>query len=566
MNKQAVTERINLTFQDNQNNEVELPFRILVLSNITADERADDLSDHEILKVDAPISDILSRQNITVKLSLNNFLKPHQEQQLLLNYSLNNLEDFNPENLIRGIPELRQALKMHTMLSDEKVKPANLTVLLKEFGFSNTEDLDSSDKMVIQAEIASRISNQLDSIVKNEFFTRLESSWRSLDFLHQQINLKENIEIVVINASKDSILEDFEDSPDITQSSLYQTVYSNEFGQFGGRPYGLMLGDFEFKSSAQDIALLQQLSKLAAMSHCPLVSAVDASFFGIDDYKDFSRIRDIDSHFEQPMYAKWNSFRSNPDSRYVCLTLPKFLLRPSHSHLSSDFSYEEENSKNKGGLWGNAAYALVTRFCNSFAHFRWFVNVTGDEYGIIDELEVMAGHGAVRSHIPTEVMISDRSEPELVKNGFTPLTLHKASQKAGFFSCTSCRKTDDFPMTADGKQEALNQRIEIQLPYILISCRFSQYIKIMQRENIGSWQTRSQLDQALSHWIKQFVSDMDNPAPSVRARRPLRNARITVRELEGKSGWYLVSMSLTPHFKYMGLPFTLTERSKLEKS
>jgi type VI secretion system protein ImpC len=566
MNKQAVTERINLTFQDNQKNDVELPFRILVLSNITADERAEDLFDHRVLKIDASITDVLARQNISVKLAVENHLRPHLDEDLMVNYSLNNLEDFSPENLIRGIPELRQALKMHSLLSDEKVKPAILANLLTEFGFNDQDDLDSSDKLIIQAEVASRISKQLDTIIQHERFVTLETSWRSLDFLQQHINSKENTELVVINTSKTGLLEDFEDSPDITQSSLYQTVYSAEFGQFGGRPYGLMLGDFEFTSSAHDMALLNQLAKLAAMAHCPMISAANASFFGIDDYKEFSRIRDIDAHFEQPMYAKWNSFRSNPDSQYVSLTLPRFLLRSSHSHHSSEFGYEEAGRGSKGGLWGNSAYALVTRFCNSFANYRWFVNVTGDEYGIIDDLKVQAGHGAVRSHIPTEVMISDRSEPELVQNGFTPLTLHKASQKAGFFSSPSCRKADDFPSNIDGRQQALNQRLEIQLPYMLISCRFSQYIKIMQRENIGSWQTRSQLDQALSGWLKQYVSDMDNPAPSVRARRPLRNARVTVREVEGNSGWFLIAMSLTPHFKYMGLPFTLTERSKLEKA
>lgn len=565
MNKQAVTERINLTFEDHQKNEVELPFRILVLANITADDQAEVLEEQDILKVDDSISDILARQNIVLQLMLDNHLKPQASERLAINYSLNNLEDFSPENLLRGIPELRHALKMHTVLGDDKVKPAIVSKLLEEFGFTASEDLDQSDKLIIQAEMAARISSQLDAIIKHPRFSTLESSWRSLDFLQSHINHKENIEMVVINASKNSVLEDFEDSPDITQSSLYQTIYSAEFGQFGGRPYGLILGDFEFKSNAQDLALLQQMAKLAAMAHCPMISAVDASFFGIDDYKEFSRIRDIDAHFEQPMYAKWNSFRANPDSRYISLTLPKFLLRSSHSLSTSDFGYEETIKNNKGGLWGNAAYALVSRFCNSFANYRWFVNVTGDEYGIIDDLKVEAGHGAVRSHIPTEVMISDRSEPELVKNGFTPLILHKASQKAGFFAAPSCRKADDFPANADGRQQALNQRLEIQLPYMLISCRFSQYLKVMQRENIGSWQTRSQLDQSLNNWLKQYVSDMDNPAPSVRARRPLRNARVTVRELEESAGWYVVSISLTPHFKYMGLPFTLTERSRLEK-
>jgi type VI secretion system protein ImpC len=270
-----------------------------------------------------------------------------------------------------------------------------------------------------------------------------------------------------------------------------------------------------------------------------LITAASDKMFGVDQFSDFSRIRDISSHFDQPFYAKWNSFREHSDSRYVCLTLPKFLLRPSHSNTTGQgFNYEEKTTINTKGLWGNAAYALVTRFANSYANFRWFINVSGEDYGQLDDLKIESGSATMRSQLPTEVMISERSTNELIKNGFTPLTIKKSTKKAVFMAVPSCKSVEQQLNTAEGRQNSLNQQIETQLPYMLISCRFSQYIKVMQRENIGSWLTRSQIDQSLNRWLKQFVSDMDNPAPSVRARRPLRNANISVRDMEGKSGWF----------------------------
>lgn len=567
MQHNAVNERISLTYQDHQKNEVELPFRVLILSDLTGDERADVLADQEPQVIEGDISEILAAQNISLKLKVTNYLWPERSEEFVLEYNLISMDDFDPENIIRGIPELRQALRLHTMLSDEKVKAKEIEPLLETFGFTAShKTMDSADRRIMQADLEQRLNDQLDTIVQHKRFRALEASWRSLNFLQGHVPAKENIQLVLLNTTRDAVAEDFEDSPDITQSTLFQLAYSAEFGQFGGRPYGMIIGDFEITPNAQDMALLRNLASVAAMSHCPFIGAAHATFFGIDDYTELSRIRDVDAHFGQPQYAKWNSFRETDDARYVTLTLPRFLLRPSHDVTGAGFTYTESRKGSKGGLWGNAAYALATRFVRSFAQFRWYINVSGEEYGIIHDLEVRAGTGAMRSQIPTEVMVSDRSETELVKNGFTPLTIHKASRKAGFFAVPSCKAPSTFADTPEGRQDELNQRLEIQLPFMLISCRFSQYLKVIQRENIGSWTTRSQLDQSLNQWIKQYVSDMDNPAASVRAKRPLRNARIAVRDVEGKSGWYLVKMSLTPHFKYMGQSFTLTERGKLDKA
>ena len=566
MNHQAVTERVNLTFQDYKSNEVELPFRILVLSDLTSDERSQDISDNSLIKVENGVSSLLAAQNIVLTLSLENKLNPSESAPISVSYDLTALEDFEPVSLLSGIPELNNALVLYNQLGNDTIKTSRFQDMLSEFGFSEDNVLDFNERLVIQHELHQRMNAQLDLIIQHERFRSLESSWRSLNYLDEHINYKENIELVVLNTNKQALLEDFEDAPDVVQSTLFQFVYSAEFGQFGGRPYSLILGDFEFSHQTQDMALLQNLAKVSAISHCPLISAAADKMFGVDHFSDFSRIRDITSHFDQPFYAKWNSFRENTDSRYVCLTLPKFLLRPSHTNTDQGFNYEEQTTAHTKGLWGNSAYALVTRFANSYANFRWFINVSGQDYGQLDDLQIESGSPTMRAQLPTEVMISERSSNELIKNGFTPLTIQKLSKKATFMAIPSCKSIEPQANTAEGRQIALNQQIETQLPYMLISCRFSQYIKVMQRENIGSWLTRSQIDQSLNRWLKQFVSDMDNPAPSVRARRPLRNANISVRDMEGKSGWFLSTIAITPHFKYMGQSFTLTELGRLEKA
>ncbi len=561
-----VNERINLTFQDHNNNDTELPFKILVLCDLTQDQRSEEVSDRALIKVNGNISGLLAAQNVTITMSLENLLDPASLSSIEFHYELNCLEDFEPESVLSGVKSLSNAYQLHDQLGDNTIKSIKLVESLSEFGFIADETLEFNERLVIQAELQHRMNEQLDLIIQSEKFRSLEASWHSLNYLHEHINYKENIELVILNCSKKALLEDFEDAPDVTQSSLFQLVYSAEFGQFGGRPYSIMVGDFEINQSAMDVTLLQNMARLSAISHCPLLTAASAKLFGIDSYAEFSRIRDISSHFDQPLYAKWNSFRQSEDSRYVCLALPKFLLRASHTGSGQGFNYVETASKKHSGLWGNAAFALATRFANSYAHYRWYINVIGSEFGLLDGLSMQSSKGSMRIQIPCEVMISDRSATELSKNGFTPLVIHKASKQAGFISIPSCKDIVGFSNTSDGRQNELNQRLESQLPYMLISCRFSQYIKVMQRENIGSWQTRSQIDQSLNKWLKQFVSDMDNPAPAVRARRPLRDARINVRDLEGKSGWFLSTISITPHFKYMGQSFTLTERGRLEKA
>ncbi|MCG8447775.1 MAG: type VI secretion system contractile sheath large subunit [Hyphomicrobiales bacterium] len=430
---------------------------------------------------------------------------------------------------------------------------------------------DAVDQMIVA--IDQKLSSQLDAIMHDESFQKLESSWRGLKYVIDNTDFRQNIKIEMLNVSKEALLEDFEDSPEVVQSGLYKHVYTAEYGQFGGQPIGAIVSNYDFGPGAQDVKLLQYAASVGAMAHAPFVAAAGPQMFGVEKYEEIPNLKDLESIFEGPKYAKWNSFRESEDSRYVGLTMPRFMLRlpygPDTVPVKS-FNYEEESEgKTDNYLWGNAAYAFATRLTDSFAKFRWCPNIIGPQSGgAVEDLPVhtFEAMGQLQSKIPTEVLVSDRREFELAEQGFIALTMRKGSDNAAFFSANSVQKPKFFGNTAEGKDAELNYRLGTQLPYMFIINRLAHYIKVLQRENIGSWKNRGELETELNNWLRQYVSDQENPSAEVRSRRPLKKAEITVEDVEGEAGWYRVSMAIQPHFKYMGADFTLSLKGKLDKS
>ena len=441
------------------------------------------------------------------------------------------------------------------------LEPGNETAKVSKAGL---------DDMI--AEIDRKLSLQVDEVLHNSEFQKLESTWRSLQFLVDRVDFRENVKIEVLNVTKEELMEDFEDAPEVVKSGLYQTVYSAEYGQFGGKPYACLIGNYEFGAGPQDIRLLQHTAAVAAMSHTPFLAATAPEFFGVDDFNTLPNLKDIKSILEGPQYLKWQAFRETEDARYVGLTLPRFLLRlpygPDTAPVKS-FNYQENVAASHDHYsWGNAAFAFASRVADSFAQFRWCANIIGPQGGgAVEDLPLhqYEAMGAMQTKIPTEVLISERREFELAEEGFIALTMRKGSDNAAFFSANSVQKPKYFGSTAAGKEEELNYKLGLQLPYMFIVSRLAHYLKVIQREHIGTWKERGDLEQELNSWIRQYVSDMDNPMPGVRSRRPLRQAEVVVEEVPGEAGWYRVSLKVKPHFKYMGAYFTLSLVGKLDK-
>lgn len=427
------------------------------------------------------------------------------------------------------------------------------------------------DEMI--AELDKKLSAQVDMILHDESFQKLESAWRSLKFLVDRTDFRENIKVQLLSISKSKLFDDFEDSPEITKSGLYKIAYTAEYGQFGGQPFGSIIANYEFNPGTQDIKILQSVASVAAMSHAPFIAAAAPEFFGIDNLDQLPNLKDLSSIFEGPKFTKWNSFRETEDSRYVGLTLPHFLLRVPYkqeSTPSKKFSYNESvTGGNSNFLWGNAAFAFASRLTDSFANYRWCANVIGPQGGgTLSDLPIYTyeAMGELQNKIPTEVLISERREYELAEQGFIALTMRKNSDNAAFFSANSTQKPKFFGQTKEGKEAELNYKLSTQLPYMYVMSRMAHYIKVLQRENIGTWKERGDLEKELNNWIRQYVSDMDNPAAGVRSRRPLRKAEIDVSSVEGEPGWYKVDLRVRPHFKYMGASFTLSLVGKLDKN
>ncbi len=420
--------------------------------------------------------------------------------------------------------------------------------------------------------IDDRLSTQVNEILHHPTFQKLESAWRGLKFVVDRVDFRENIRVEMLNCSKEDLLNDFEDTPEVPKSGLYKVVYSAEFGTFGGRPYGAICANYDFGPGPQDITLLQRCASVATMSHAPFLATAGPAFFGLKDYLNIPSLSDIHALFEGPQYTKYNAFRETEDARYVGLLLPRFLLRLPYGATTVPvraFNFEEDVIGNhESYLWGSPVFAFSTRIAEAFARHRWCINIIGPNSGgtvdklVLHEYEAM---GEIQTKIPTEIMLTERREYEIAEEGFIGFTYRKDSDNACFFSANSVQKPKFFGQSVEGKAAEMNYRLGTQLPYMFIICRLSHYIKVMQREQIGTWKERSDLESELNSWLNQYVAAMDVVTVQVRSRRPLREAKINVTDVPGNAGWYRVEMSVRPHLKYMGAFFNLSLVGKLDK-
>ncbi|MEG0632170.1 MAG: type VI secretion system contractile sheath large subunit [Pseudomonas sp.] len=426
------------------------------------------------------------------------------------------------------------------------------------------------DRMI--AEIDEKLSRQMDEILHNTEFQALESAWRGLQLLVERTDFRENIKIELLNASKQDLLDDFEDSPEVMQAGLYKHVYTAEYGQFGGQPVGAIIANYFMAPNAPDVKLMQYVSSVACMAHAPFIAAAGPAFFGLESFTGLPDLKDLKDHFDGPQFAKWQSFRQAEDSRYFGLTVPRFLLRnpydPEDNPVKTFVYRETVANSHEHYLWGNSAYAFATRLTDSFAKFRWCPNIIGPQSGgAVEDLPLhhFQSMGEIETKIPTEVLVSDRREYELAEEGFISLTMRKGSDNAAFFSANSVQKAKNFGISEEGKAAELNYKLGTQLPYMMIVNRLAHYLKVLQREQLGSWKERTDLETELNKWVRQYVADQENPSAEVRGRRPLRAAQIVLSDVEGEPGWYRVSLKVRPHFKYMGADFTLSLVGKLDK-
>src|SRR5437868_2171099 len=404
------------------------------------------------------------------------------------------------------------------------------------------------------AQIDELISKQLNEVMHAPEFQKLEASWRGLSYLVMNSDTSTRLKVRLMNVTKNEVLNDLEKATEFDQSELFKKIYEEEYGTFGGNPYGLLIGDYEFGRNPQDVALLDKISNVAAAAHAPFIAAASPRLFDMDSFTELGKPRDLAKTFESTELVKWRSFRESEDSRYVSLVLPHTLLRLPYGPKTKpveEFAFVEEVSGKDHSkyLWGNAAWVLGQRITNAFSLYSWCAAIRGVEGGgLVEGLPThtfMTDEGDIALKCPTEIAITDRREKELNDLGFISLCHCKGTDYAAFFGGQTTNK----PKQYDTPQANANARISSQLPYILAASRFAHYLKAIMRDKIGSFNTKDNVSAYLNRWISQYILSDDNAIQAMKARFPLREARVDVYEVPGKPGSYRATVFLRPHFQ-----------------
>lgn len=432
------------------------------------------------------------------------------------------------------------------------------------------QDVVRSIEAII-AEIDRKLTDQINQILHHPDFQQLESAWRGLHHLVNNTETDEMLKIRVMNVSKKDLHRTLKRYKGTAwdQSPLFKRLYEEEYGQFGGEPYGCLVGDYAFDHSPQDVELLGEMSKICAAAHAPFIAGASPTVMQMDSWQELANPRDLTKIFQTPEYAAWRSLRDSDDARYIGLAMPRFLGRRPYGAKSDPvdaFDFEEDTSAADSSkyCWVNAAYAMATNINRAFKMYGWCTRIRGIESG--GAVEGLPTHtfptddGGVDMKCPTEIAISDRREAELAKNGFMPLIHKKNSDFAAFIGAQSLHK----PAEYDDPDATANANLAARLPYLFATCRFAHYLKCIVRDKVGSFKERDDMQRWLSDWVIQYVDgNPETSSEESKARKPLAAAEVVVDEVEGNPGYYSAKFFLRPHYQLEGLTVSLRLVSKL---
>jgi type VI secretion system protein ImpC len=424
----------------------------------------------------------------------------------------------------------------------------------------------------IRAQIDKKLTEQINLILHNPEFQKLESAWRGLSYLVYNTSTGKDMKIRVLNIGKEECRKMFRQYRDAAwdQSPLFKKVYESEFGQLGGQPYGAFVCDYQFDHSAPDLEVLKGLSKIGAAAHAPFISAASPGLMGMESWQELSNPRDLGKLFDATDYAAWRTFRQSADSRYLALTAPRFLGRMTYGAKTDpveEFDFEEDTGGDHGKhLWVNSAYAMGVRITEAFQTWGWCTRIRGVESGgTVEGLPTAmfpTDDGGVDMKCPTEIAISDRREAELSKAGLLTLIHRKNTDQATFIGA----QTVNMPIVYDDAAATANANLSARLPYIFASCRFAHYLKCMVRDWVGGNREAPQLQYDLNRWIMQYVDGQpESSSEETKARLPLKDAQIEIIPDEENPGYYKGKFLFVPHYQLEGMDVSLSMVSRLPK-
>ncbi|EAU0346691.1 TPA: type VI secretion system contractile sheath large subunit [Salmonella enterica] len=567
--------------------KIELPFVMAVLADLAGKPREElpPVTDRKFLDID--IDNFNERMKAIaprVAFAVPNTLTG--EGQLMVDITLENMDDFSPAQIARKVDALNQLLEARTQLAnlqtymDGKAGAENLVnkllqdpTLLKTLANTITVSDDAYKSIsAIIAQIDFKLTEQIKLILQHPDWQKLESSWRGMEHLVYNTETDEKLKIRFMNLSKDELRRNMKRYKGIAwdQSPMFKKLYEAEYGQLGGEPYGCIIADYYFDHTPPDVDLLGSIAKVAASAHAPFIAGASPSVLQMDSWQELANPRDLTKIVTQNLeYAPWNSLRASEDSRYIGLTMPRFLARLPYGAKTNpvdefDFEEDADGSDHTKYVWSNAAYAMGVNINRSFKHYGWCTLIRGVESG--GAVENLPCHtfptddGGVDMKCPTEIAISDRREAELAKNGFIPLIHRKNSDYAAFIGAQSLQKPQEYY----DPDATANANLSARLPYLFACSRFAHFLKCIVRDKIGSFKEREDMQRWLNEWIMNYVdADPVNSSQETKARRPLAAAEVVVEEVEGNPGYYDAKFFLRPHFQLEGLTGSLRLVTKL---
>jgi type VI secretion system protein ImpC len=469
---------------------------------------------------------------------------------------------------------LNRAFKPKSTHAQDAVEMAVQT--LAQQALANTalisdDALRSIESMI--TELDRKLTEQVNLVIHHEDFLALEGAWRGLHHLVNNTETDEMLKIRVMNISKKELsrtLKKFRGTA-WDQSPVFKRVYDEEYGQLGGEPFGLLVGDYHFDHSPQDVQLLGDMAQIAAAAHAPFLAAAAPTVMQMDSWDELSNPRDLTKIFLTPEYAAWRSLRESEDSRYLGLCMPRFLARLPYGAKTDpidEFAFEEEVNPDDSSTfaWCNSAYAMATNITRAFKLYGWCSNIRGVESGgAVEGLPTYTfpdADGGRAMKCPTEIAIPDRREAELAKNGFIPIIFKKNSDFAAFIGAQSLQS----PQQYDDPAATSNANLAARLPYLFATCRFAHYLKCMVRDKVGSSRTKSQLKDWLETWLLKYVDGSpDSSTDEYKATHPLADAAVELEENEENPGYYSAKFFLRPHYQLEGLTVSLRLVSRMPK-
>jgi len=498
-------------------------------------------------------------------------LKTPEEINLDLKSFLTSVR-LNPEQVATPRPMIQNELD--TVLDDKRDDVSTEERFISSMAavvYNLDPEVGRFDKQSIQdlvGIIDQLIEDQVNEVLHHPDFQRMESNWTAMNELIRQTNFKANISLSVLDVTKEEAFEDLElNFADIGGSELFKKIYVAEYDQYGGEPYGGIIGLYEFANAPDDLLWLRSMGKVATASHAPFIGNMSPKFLGCDTMTEVSQLRDIEGLLDTPKYAAWNDLRDDEVAAYIGLTMPRFIVRAPYNDETNPARGIKFNEQIRGDddseyLWAPSSMLFARNLVKSFETSGWCQFIRGPKGGgLVKGLPVHEFNvrGEEELRLPVEISIADFRELELANSGLIPLIQKKGSADAVFFSAQSIKKAHQFTDPKDSE----NSQLTTNLSYTFSICRIAHYLKCIMRDNIGSTADAQYVHSQIDRWISRFVTALVNPDDLTLRYYPFKAYSLSVEEIPGRVGWYHCSLSILPHVQFEGMDVDLRIDSRL---